>query len=207
MVGGPTADRVVAAARECLAERGLRRTTVDDVAAAAGVSRATLYRAFPGGRDTILQAVLDAERAALRGVLAAAIATSDEIGGALVAGYVAATRWLADHEVLERLMFEEPATVLTHLEFEQFDHTLAAAVAAFADLLERFVGRPVAERLTEWSVRLVVSYLLFPDDDVDLSSEEGARTLVARHVLPGLAVLGVTSLGCEPPGATSPTRP
>jgi AcrR family transcriptional regulator len=45
-----THGRVVDAALRCLAREGLRGTTVDDIASDAGVSRATLYRAFPGGR-------------------------------------------------------------------------------------------------------------------------------------------------------------
>lgn len=173
-----------------MATAGLRRTTVDDVANAAGVSRATLYRAFPGGRDTILQAVLDAERAALHRTLEAAMRDCDELADALAAAYSAATVWLVEHDVLERMMFEEPATLLTHLEFEQFDRTLAAAAADLSGLLERFVAPDVAARLIEWSVRLVVSYLLFPSDAVDLSTREGARRLIDRHVVPGLAALG-----------------
>lgn len=185
-----TAERVVAAARECLATAGLRRTTVDDVANAAGISRATLYRAFPGGRDTILQAVLDAERASLHGALEAAMRDCDDLADALASAYSAATVWLVEHDVLERMMFEEPATLLTHLEFEQFDRTLSAAAADLAGLLERFVAPELAARLIEWSVRLVVSYLLFPSDAVDLSSREGARRLIDRHVVPGLRTLG-----------------
>lgn len=190
-----TATRVVTAARACLASTGLRRTTVDDIAVGAGISRAMLYRAFPGGRDTILQAYVDAERVALRESLRGAMAPHEDLASALAAAYQAATRWLADHEVLERLMFEEPATVLTHVEFEQFDATLAAAAADLAPLLERFVDRVLAERLVEWSVRLVVSYLMFPSDELDLATPAGARRLVERHVLPGLARMGAVATG------------
>ena len=43
--------RVLEGAYECIARRGMAKTTVDDVAAASGISRATIYRIFPGGKD------------------------------------------------------------------------------------------------------------------------------------------------------------
>lgn len=184
-----TRDRVVAAARRCLAERGLRGTTVDDVAAAAGVSRATLYRAFPGGRETILGAVVESERAALLDLVGVATRDAGDLRGALVAALAATSAWLAAHDVVERLMFEEPAALLTHLEFEQMDRTLAAMTDGVAPLLGAYLDEKVAERVAEWATRLVVSYQLFPSDELDLASEEGARVLVDRHVLPGVLAL------------------
>jgi AcrR family transcriptional regulator len=186
-----THERVVAAALRCLARQGLRGTTIDDVAADAGVSRATLYRAFPGGRETIVAAVVQAESARLFDEIAAAIRATDDLEDALVAGLVAAARWLTGHDVLERLMFDEPATLLTHLEFEQMDRTLAAASQRAAPLLARFVGPRLAPRVGEWVTRICVSYLLFPSDEVDLSDEATARWLVHRYVVPGIAAATV----------------
>lgn len=191
-VRSPTAtthDRVVSAARRCLGERGLRGTTVDDVANGAGVSRATLYRAFPGGRETIVGAVVDAERAALVDVVATAVGAAGDLRDALVAGLCAASSWLSSHDVVARLMFEEPAVLLTHVEFEQMDRTLEVVCEEVAPLLDGFLARGVAERVAEWGARLVVSYLLFPCDEFDLTSTEGAARLVDRHVLPGVLAL------------------
>ncbi|EGD53865.1 tetr family transcriptional regulator [Gordonia neofelifaecis NRRL B-59395] len=44
-------------AAELFAERGYRGTTIDDIAAAAGASRATLYSYFPG-KDAIVKAIV-----------------------------------------------------------------------------------------------------------------------------------------------------
>ncbi len=184
-----TRDRVVAGALRCLASQGLRRTTVDDVAVASGVSRATLYRAFPGGRETILGAVVETELARLLAAIRAATDAEATLEGALVAGMHAAARWLSSHEGLERVMFDEPAALLTHLEFEQMDRTLAVLSAEVAPLLERFLAPGVAERAGEWAGRVCVSYLLFPADDVDLCERGDVARLVARHVLPGVVAL------------------
>jgi len=53
----PAAEtEVLGATVECVARWGLSKTTLDDVARAAGVSRATVYRLFPGGRDVLVRA-------------------------------------------------------------------------------------------------------------------------------------------------------
>ncbi|MFA9565381.1 MAG: TetR/AcrR family transcriptional regulator, partial [Acidimicrobiales bacterium] len=54
------ADAVVDAAARRLASDGIGGTTVDDVAAEAGVSRATVYR-YSGGKDEIVRTVIDRE--------------------------------------------------------------------------------------------------------------------------------------------------
>ena len=57
--------RIIDGTLACLARHGTAKTTVDDIAREPGVSRATVYRAFPGGRDEILGAVVDTEMARL----------------------------------------------------------------------------------------------------------------------------------------------
>ena len=47
-------DRLLAATYRCVARFGLGKTTIEDVVKESGVSRATIYRQFPGGRDELL---------------------------------------------------------------------------------------------------------------------------------------------------------
>ena len=49
-------DRALDALNECVLRWGMAKTTVDDVARTAGISRATLYRLFPGGKAAMFQA-------------------------------------------------------------------------------------------------------------------------------------------------------
>ncbi|HSP05013.1 MAG TPA: TetR/AcrR family transcriptional regulator, partial [Acidimicrobiales bacterium] len=53
-VAPATEERIRTGALACIARTGITRTTVDDVVREAGVSRATLYRAFPGGKDVLV---------------------------------------------------------------------------------------------------------------------------------------------------------
>jgi AcrR family transcriptional regulator len=55
-------ERVLAAAADLLIRFGVDRTTLDDVARAAGVSKTTVYQRW-GNRDALLLAVLQRERA------------------------------------------------------------------------------------------------------------------------------------------------
>ena len=57
MDGGPR-QRILEATYACVARWGLSKTTVEDAAREAGLSRATVYRYFPGGRDELIDAVV-----------------------------------------------------------------------------------------------------------------------------------------------------
>ena len=50
-------DRVLDAATRCCDRWGMAKVTVDDIAAEAGISRATLYRLFPGGKEVLYEAL------------------------------------------------------------------------------------------------------------------------------------------------------
>jgi AcrR family transcriptional regulator len=50
-------QRIIAAARECFTRYGPRRTTMEDVAAAAGIARPALYR-YVSSRDEIIESVI-----------------------------------------------------------------------------------------------------------------------------------------------------
>lgn len=52
-----TQARVLAAARACFERYGVPKTTIEDVAQAAGVSRPTVYKYFGGGKAAILEEI------------------------------------------------------------------------------------------------------------------------------------------------------
>jgi AcrR family transcriptional regulator len=52
-----TRKRIIAAARECFTKYGPRRTTMEDIAATAGIARPALYR-YVSSRDEIIERVI-----------------------------------------------------------------------------------------------------------------------------------------------------
>jgi AcrR family transcriptional regulator len=53
-----SSSHLIDATLQCIARWGVAKTGLDDVAREAGVSRATVYRAFPGGKDALFNTVL-----------------------------------------------------------------------------------------------------------------------------------------------------
>ncbi|MBM3639509.1 MAG: helix-turn-helix transcriptional regulator, partial [Actinobacteria bacterium] len=62
VAGESPVDSIVLAARMSVRRWGWDKVTMDDICAEAGVSRATLYRLFPGGRDVLFDAMRDVRR-------------------------------------------------------------------------------------------------------------------------------------------------
>jgi AcrR family transcriptional regulator len=125
-------------AARAFAVHGLRRSTMQSIAGAAGVAKATLYNHFRT-KDDVARALLVAELDRLTGVAAplplgdALVALSDELGG---------------HPVLRRLVEAEP-DVLTSL--------LTVGGAEWTGLLAR-LGAVL--RLPEDAADLVARWLL-----------------------------------------------
>jgi AcrR family transcriptional regulator len=183
----PPEERITAAALRCIARWGLAKTTLDDVAREAGVSRATVYRVFPGGKDGLMDAVARVEAGRFFTGVATAMSTATTLEDTLVLGMAEAGRRMLGHDALRFLMAYEPETVLSRLAFAKLDEVLAAAATMAAPYLERHLGPDDARRAAEWVARLVLSYACTPSDSgVDIADEASVRRLVRAFVLPGV---------------------
>lgn len=61
-------DRITEAARKCFRENGVRNTTMDVIAAAAGTSRRDLYRSFASRDELVEAAIVASMREGARGL-------------------------------------------------------------------------------------------------------------------------------------------
>jgi AcrR family transcriptional regulator len=183
--GTPPA-RVLVATIACIARWGLAKTTLDDIAREAGLSRATVYRLFPGGKDTVVRAAVAAEVEAVGNELTARTAHCDNVEDVLVTVITYATEVLQGHPALQYLLTHEPDQVLPHLAFGNLDVVLAAATAVGEPLLQPYVGTGDAASTAEWVARIVLSYALAPSEWFDLANEGDARRFTATFLLPGL---------------------
>lgn len=185
----PHRIRVIDAMLACLARQGLAKTTVDDVARQAGVSRATVYRAFPGGRDELLAAVVDTEVARLFSALGACMGEADALCDVLVGGIVEAATKISGHAALAYLVVHEPETVLACLAPNEADRLLRTATRFTSPFLARWMDREDAARVAEWAARIVISYVVAPSKTMNLADARHTRHLVETFVLPGVKAL------------------
>ncbi len=177
--------RLIEAALTCVARCGVSKTTLDDVAREAGVSRATLYRVFRGKRE-LFGAVVEQEAALLSLGLEIAAAEATDLEGVLVALATTASRALSEHAPLRTVMLMEPELLLPNLAFGEADSFLRRASEMVAPVLERFLPADHVDRGAEWAVRVFLSYMCSPSEAVSLSDGQSIRTLVRDFVVPAL---------------------
>jgi len=195
----PARVRVIDGALACIARQGVAKTTLDDVARAAGCSRATVYRAFPGGKDAVLRAVVDTEVSRFFSALAVRMGAATDLEDVLVAGMTEAATRVAGHPALGFLLQCEPELVLSQLAFARMDEVLAVTCAFTTPFLGRWLDQAESRRVAEWAARIVVSYLMCPADGVDLTDGGQVRRLVRMFVLPGIRALHVPPHGVDSP--------
>jgi len=183
---GGAEHRVVTATLSCIGRWGLAKTTLDDVAREAGVSRATVYRLFPGGKPALLQASGIHELCRLLTEVTGSVAQAESLEELLNTAMVGAARWIRHNAPLQMLMRHEPEVLLPFLAFDRQGPLLNAAVIFLASSVERFTTVQVAEDAVEWMTRLVISYTFTPSQTVDLTREADVARLISTHVLPGI---------------------
>ena len=103
-----TMDRVLDAAKRGCERWGFDRVTIDDIAADAGISRATLYRMFPGGKDVLFEALRVRELEEFFTVLRDRIEGAETVEDLLVRAVVAATEELRVDDHLAVMLATEP---------------------------------------------------------------------------------------------------
>lgn len=177
-------ERVLDAALALVARWGVTKTALGDVAKEAGCSRATLYRAFPGGKQHLLTALALRELSAYQGAIAEAVDSADDLHEALTRGLVVADRLLRDHDAAQFIIAHEPGLLLPFLGFHEVERVYRATAGSLGPHLERFLDADRAAWAAEWAARLFITYLFNPSGRVDLSVIEDAHDLVGRYLLP-----------------------
>jgi AcrR family transcriptional regulator len=194
-VDSPTVrERVLEGALVSIGRYGLARTTVDDVAQASGVSRATIYRHFPGGRDQIVADTVAWEQARFFRRLGEAIAGATDLCVLLEDALVFARRALADHAVFQRVVETEPERLLPLLTVESFRilPMIAGFLVPYLER-ERDAGRLRSGadigRTADYVARMVLSCIGAPGV-YDFDDPAEVRLLVREQLLAGVLVPG-----------------
>jgi AcrR family transcriptional regulator len=185
-------ERVLAATYACVARFGMGKTTVEDVVKESGVSRASIYRLFPGGKDQLLRETVGWEMNHFFGRLAEAVYDAPDFASLLEEGLVFAHRSIQEHEVLRKVLETEPERLLPLITVEQ--HRVLDFITAFLlPYLEREQRagrvRPGVdlEVATEYVARLVLSLIGSPGR-WDMDDPQQVHVLVREELLGGILV-------------------
>lgn len=178
-------------------EFGASKTTVADIAKSAGVSRATIYRAFPGGRDAIFDAVRRHQVLGFFAELEAVLLTGRDLADTLSVTLHTAACMLRDDEDFQRQLAHDPGPLLETLSARGAQRLFTAARYFVAPHVERFVGRSEAGRLAEWMTRIVLTYTLDPSPLFDLCDRAQVDRFVEARLLPGLTVIDTNPMDSE----------
>ena len=182
----PSRERLYEAAYACVGRYGLAKTTMEDVAREAGLSRATVYRYFPQGKDQLVREVVawEANRFFMR--LTAAVAHHVDLTDLLEATLLFAHRAVEEHEVLQKILETEPDRLLPVLTTES--SRLVALVKQFLVLaMQRCELRPGvdADAAAEYVARMLLSYI-GGQGGWDLTDRSAVRELVRTQLLAGV---------------------
>ncbi len=182
-------DRVAAAALDEFAEHGIRRTSMEDVARRAGVSRMTIFRRFTS-KQGLVEVVI--AREVRRGMeeLDLLWESAETLEDRLVAGFEFAGRYVRGHPLFDRLLRSEPEVLLPPLTLDGgpvlklyrslIAHRLQAEVDAGRAATSDIDG--VAEVIA----RLAISLLLTRDGTITPDDPNSIVRLVNLTLLPML---------------------
>jgi AcrR family transcriptional regulator len=180
--------RVLDAAKLCCERWGMSKVTIDDIATEAGISRATLYRLFPGGRDVLFDALRRRETTEFFDELEAHVDQADSLEDFVVRVVVEATRQLRADEHLQIMLASEPGSVAASLSFEGLPVIFQTATAYLSSRVAAWIGEERSAELAELLSRLVVTYFLVPSRFVDLGDPASASRFVRTFVLPAFVL-------------------
>ncbi|CAN5481619.1 hypothetical protein BH24ACT4_BH24ACT4_01960 [soil metagenome] len=192
VVTTPAQERALDAAVELVARWGLTKTTLGDVARTAGMGRATLYRAFPGGRDQLVDMLGQREVAGFLQVVADAFDVAPDLPSALADGLHAAATHLEGHAAARFVLEHEPELAVPVLGFAEMDRLLMVARLDLAPHLAPHLDPEHSDRAeragwaVEWLARMFLSSLVTTTSTFDLTDADACRRLVARYVVPAL---------------------
>lgn len=194
-------SRLVDAAQACFERFGVSKTTLDDIAAEAGVSRATVYRYFEGGREEVILSVVLRETRAFLQTLVRRISNEASPGDAIVEAVVQ-TVANVDHNPQMALLFSADSagqtTALAGRSTVLFDVSRDFLGPLFESAAEAGQLREgvTVEDATEFVLRMVLSLLSVPGPRRRTANQQ--RAFVRTYCAGAL----VSEEG-EPPAASS----
>ncbi|SPM35561.1 TetR family transcriptional regulator [Mycobacterium rhizamassiliense] len=173
------ADRILDAAERLYTERDQASIGMNEIARAAGCSRATLYRYFEN-REALRTAYVHRETHRLGREIIARTGAIESPQERLVESILVTLRMVRENPALASWFATSRPPVAGELA-EQSD-VIAALAAAFLHSLGSDDNAAVVERRARWVVRVIVSLLMYPAHD-----DNDERAMIEEFVVPIIA--------------------
>jgi AcrR family transcriptional regulator len=185
-MAGSVRERILEAAYACVARYGMGKTTVEDAAREARLSRATVYRYFPGGKDQLLRETVAWEAGRFFQRLANAVAGAPDFPSLLEETLLFAHRAVEEHEVLQKVLQTEPERLLPQLTVANDRLILMIKAFLYPPLQqERLRDGLNIELAADYLAHLVLSYI-GTEGRWDLSDRGQVADLVRTELLGGV---------------------
>ncbi|MBV8787081.1 MAG: TetR/AcrR family transcriptional regulator [Mycobacterium sp.] len=169
------ADRILDAAEQLYTQQDQATVGMNEIARAAGCSRATLYRYFEN-REALRTAYVHRETRRLSRAIKERISGIDEPRERLIASIIATLEMVRSSPALASWFAVTRPPIAGELA-EQSD-VITAMAAAFVNSLGA-EDPAVVERRARWVVRVITSLLMFPGHD-----EADERAMLEEFVVP-----------------------
>ena len=180
--------KVLETAKAIYANTSMNGATMDDVAKAAGVGRATLYRHFKG-RDELLLAVIETEAVAIAQRVEKKIRKISSPGEYIIEGMLQAMDEIGKSELFSSMLLPGNSSVVNRLLFDS-DRLINVGLEIMLPVVQRAekTGKLStdmnSEMLMEWIMRMLVSLITVPSKQ--LNSKRAMRSMLYATMLPVL---------------------
>lgn len=182
------AERILDAAGAELARHGVRRTTMNQVADAAGLGVATVYRRFPQKAE-LVRAVILREADAVTAAVLAELERPAPIEEQAAGGFTAFAHAISNRPLLVRLMRGDADAGDGAAPGELVDQLMTGAREVISDWIRALQadGRyrsADADVVAELEARLAVSLILIPDGFIPMHDDAATHAFAAQYLVP-----------------------
>ncbi|GAA3817280.1 TetR/AcrR family transcriptional regulator [Nocardioides panacisoli] len=185
-----TSSRILDAAAEQFRRAGVHRSTMEDVARRAKVSRITVYRRF-ATKDVLVEQVVRREFRRYFDRFLADVARAETVADRVVVGFVSALRAIRGNPLIGGLLASEPDQLVPSMTSDG-GVTLATVREFVAGQLRQeqragnVSGELDVDTVAELMVRVSGSFLAIPSQVVDVEDDEQLADLARRFLVPML---------------------
>lgn len=183
-----TLDKILDAAIECYTTQGIGKTSLDDVAKAAGIGRTTLYR-YVDNRDDLLNKVVVRDAQQQQQEMSVLTRYHDDFASGLVDTAIYIMRGRRNRP-MNALLFGSRDSALTD--------SVSLSPASFYPMTEKLMG-PLFEKAvasgqiregvslqlaSRWAARILLSLINYPEEFLD--DEKSLREFLEAFLVPSL---------------------